>query len=115
MVAVPIGYDQPGTAARIAHHKVGEFIELDALTTERLRGLIEKVLHDPIYRARADYFRKVISKTRGLDVAADVIEQAFHKYQTNKPLSTFRSLVARGTKDNNGGLLPGEADRVHSY
>ena len=85
MVAIPIGYDQPGTAARIAHHGTGEFIELDELTTKRLRRLIEKVLQDPSYRERADYFQKVISKTRGLDVAADIIEQAFQKYQTEAP------------------------------
>jgi MGT family glycosyltransferase len=85
MVAIPIGYDQPGAAARIAHHGTGEFIEVDELTTGRLRGLIEKVLQDPSYHERACYFQKVISKTRGLDVAADVIEQAFQKYQTEVP------------------------------
>jgi zeaxanthin glucosyltransferase len=85
MLAIPIGYDQPGTAARIAHHGVGEFMELDELTTERLRGWIENVLQDPSYRERADYFRKVISKTRGLDMAADIIEQIFQKYQTEVP------------------------------
>jgi hypothetical protein len=52
---------------------------------ERLRGLIEKVLQDPSYRERADYFQKVISKTRGLDVAADIIKQALQKYQTEVP------------------------------
>jgi len=82
MVAIPIAYDQPGTAARIAYHGVGELVELDELTTEGLRGLIEKVLQDPSYRERAGYFRKVISKTRGLDVAANIIEQAFQKFQT---------------------------------
>jgi zeaxanthin glucosyltransferase len=81
MVAIPIGYDQPGIAARIAHHGTGEFIELDELTTKRLSGLIERGLQDPSYGERADYFRKVISKTRGLDVAADVIERAFGKGQ----------------------------------
>jgi len=83
MIAIPIGYDQPGTAARIAHHGTGEFLEVDELTTDRLKGLIEKVLQDPSYRERADYFQKVISKTRGLDVAADTIEQAFQKYKTD--------------------------------
>jgi zeaxanthin glucosyltransferase len=82
MVAIPIGYDQPGTAARIAHHGTGEFIEVDEITTDRLRGLIKKVLLDPSYHERADYFQMVISKTRGLDVAADIIEQAFEKCQT---------------------------------
>jgi MGT family glycosyltransferase len=85
MVAIPVGFDQPGIAARIAHHGTGEFIQLDELTTERLRGLIEKVLQDPSYRERAHYFQRVISKTRGLDVAADIIEQTFHKYQTEVP------------------------------
>jgi zeaxanthin glucosyltransferase len=81
MVAIPIGFDQPGTAARIAHHGTGEFIEVDELTSDRLRGLIEKVLQDPSYRERADDFQKVISETRGLDVAADAIEQAFQTQQ----------------------------------
>jgi len=83
MVAIPIGYDQPGAAARIAHHGTGEFIEVDDLTTDRLRYLIEKVLQDPSYRERAEYFQKVISKTRGLDVAADIVEQAFQKDVTD--------------------------------
>jgi len=88
MVAIPIGYDQPGAAARIAHHGTGEFIELDDLTTDRLRSLIEKVLQNPSYRERAQYFQKVISKTRGLDVAADIIELAFQKYQTEVPAAS---------------------------
>ena len=29
MVAIPVGYDQPGTAARIAHYGVGEFIRVE--------------------------------------------------------------------------------------
>jgi UDP-glucoronosyl and UDP-glucosyl transferase len=31
MVAIPIGFDQPGIAARIAYHGVGEFIEVEDL------------------------------------------------------------------------------------
>ena len=101
MVAIPIGYDQPGAAARIAHHGVGEFIELDDLTTKRLKALIEKVMQDPSYRERADYFQKVISKTRGLDVAADIIEKAFRKYQAEVPRDS-RS-VAPGKRKAAGG------------
>jgi hypothetical protein len=32
MVAIPIAYDQPGVSARIAHHGVGEFVDLDSLS-----------------------------------------------------------------------------------
>jgi len=77
MVAIPIGFDQPGVAARIAHHGVGEFMEVDDLTVEGLTTLIRKVLKDSRYRDRSQYFRRVIAEARGLDVAADVIERAF--------------------------------------
>jgi MGT family glycosyltransferase len=96
MVAIPIGYDQPGVAARIAYHGTGEFIEVDELTTDRLRGLIEKVLHDPSYRERAEYFRTVISKTRGLDLAAEIIEQAFQEYQIDNLANNDSELSHHG-------------------
>jgi zeaxanthin glucosyltransferase len=82
MVAIPIGFDQPGTAARIAYHRVGEFVEPGDLTVERLSELIQRVRKNPSYRLRARYFQKVIAQTRGLDVAAYAIEQAFKKNQS---------------------------------
>ena len=76
MVAIPIGFDQPGVAARIAHHQVGEFIEVDDLTSDRLGGLIQKVLSTPTYHQNAQRFKNIIAQRRGLDVAAEVIEHA---------------------------------------
>jgi zeaxanthin glucosyltransferase len=77
MVAIPIGYDQPGVASRIAYHGVGEFVEVEDLTVKRLSELIQRVRRDQTYSDNARYFKKVIAQTRGLDVAADVIERAF--------------------------------------
>jgi MGT family glycosyltransferase len=77
MVALPIGYDQPGVAARITHHGVGEFMEIENLTAGGLSALIETVLSDPAYRERCECFRTLIAETRGLDIAADVIERVF--------------------------------------
>ena len=77
MVAIPIGYDQPGVANRISYHGVGEFVEIDDLTAERLSELIAKVTSNPSYRDKARWFQKVLRKTRGLDVAADIIERVF--------------------------------------
>jgi MGT family glycosyltransferase len=81
IVAIPIGFDQPGVAARVAYHKVGEFVEIGDLTAERLAQLIQKVGQDPSYRDKARYFQKVIARTQGLDLAADVIERAFKTNQ----------------------------------
>ena len=77
MVAIPIAYDQPGVAARVAYHGVGEFLEIEDLAVERVQWLIQEVLENPRYREKARWFKKVIAQTRGLDVAADVIERAF--------------------------------------
>jgi zeaxanthin glucosyltransferase len=77
MVAIPIGYEQPGVAARIAHHGAGEFVEVGDLTVERLSELIQKVRTNPSYLERARHFQDVIAQTHGLDVAADLIERAF--------------------------------------
>jgi MGT family glycosyltransferase len=81
MVAIPIGFDQPGVAARIAYHGTGEFVEVGDLTVERLSSLVQKVLDNPNYREKARHFQKVIARTHGLDVAADAIDQAFRKHQ----------------------------------
>jgi zeaxanthin glucosyltransferase len=99
MVAIPIGFDQPGIAARIAYHGVGEFIEVEELTQERLSKLIQKVLKNHGYRDKARYFQKVIAETRGLDIAADVIEQAFSKNRsadkTKKPRKASRQSLVK--------------------
>jgi zeaxanthin glucosyltransferase len=80
-VVIPKGFDQPGVAARIAYHGVGEFVEVGDLTAERLSDVIQRVQANPSYRDRARYFRRVIARTHGLDLAADVIEHAVKKNQ----------------------------------
>jgi zeaxanthin glucosyltransferase len=77
MVAIPIGYDQPGVAARISYHGVGEFVEIGDLTPRNLSELILKVTTNPNYRDKARRFQRMIGKTRGLDIAADIIERVF--------------------------------------
>jgi zeaxanthin glucosyltransferase len=77
LVAIPIGYDQPGVAARIAYHGVGEFVNIGNLTARRLSELILKVTANRNYRDKARWFQKVIGETRGLDIAADIVERVF--------------------------------------
>src|SRR5258708_26112077 len=76
MVAIPIAFDQPGIAARIAYHGVGDFIEVEELTQERLSKLIQKVVKNRGYRGKARHFPKEIAEARGVDIAADGLEQA---------------------------------------
>jgi len=77
LVAIPIGYDQPGIANRISYHGVGEFVDIGDLTARRLSELIAKVTSNPSYRDKACWFQDVLRENRGLDVAADIIERVF--------------------------------------
>lgn len=81
MVAIPIGFDQPGVAGRIAYHGAGEFVDIGELTGERLSELVKTVLGNPSYREKARYFQKAIAETKGLELAAEIIERAFTKNQ----------------------------------
>jgi zeaxanthin glucosyltransferase len=81
MVAIPIGYDQPGVASRIGYHGVGEFLEIGNLTAGGLKEMVAKVSSNPSYRDKAQWFRRILKKTRGLDVAADIIERVFQVSQ----------------------------------
>jgi zeaxanthin glucosyltransferase len=91
MVAIPLGYDQFGLATRIVYHGVGESLGVNNLSVDGLHALMQKVLNTPSYRERAQYFKDIIARRRGLDVAAEVIEQAFQTSLANGPLEISRS------------------------
>jgi MGT family glycosyltransferase len=77
MVAIPVGFDQPGIAARIVYHGVGKSVPIASMNTESLSEAIQEVLGNPSYRDTVRRFQRTIVQTRGLDRAADVLERAF--------------------------------------
>jgi MGT family glycosyltransferase len=76
LVAIPLGNDQPGVAARIAYHQAGVVIPLRKLRVNRLRGAIDAVLRQEIYRSRARRLQAAIQEANGLEMATDVIENS---------------------------------------
>jgi zeaxanthin glucosyltransferase len=75
-IAIPVTYDQPGVAARIAHKKTGVVISLDKLTVDHLASVLSEVLTDATYRENARKMQKAIADANGLSVAADLIEES---------------------------------------
>lgn len=75
-VAVPITFDQPGVAARIAYSQTGVVTSLDKLTPDHLSDLLDEVLINSTYRANAQQLQWKIVEANGLSVAADVVEEA---------------------------------------
>ena len=81
-VAIPITFDQPGIAARIAHHKTGVVTSLDKLTATHLANLLGEVLSDATYRENARRIQKAIVNTNGLSLASDLVEQSLEATTT---------------------------------
>jgi zeaxanthin glucosyltransferase len=79
LVAIPVGFDQPGIAARIVYHGAGESVPVASMNREDLSRAIQKVLGNPSYRDVARRFQRTIAQTHGLDRAADVLERAFNE------------------------------------
>ena len=75
-LAIPIAYDQPGVAARIAQKQTGVVTSLDKLTADHLSTLLNEVLINVTYRDNACKLQKAIAEANGLSVAADLIEEA---------------------------------------
>ena len=76
LVAVPLGNDQPGVAARVKAHRAGVVVPLRRLNAARLRHAIEQVLGDPQYREAARRLQSAIRQLDGPGLAADLAEQA---------------------------------------
>lgn len=77
LVAMPVGNDQPGVAARIRHTETGVFTPFHRVTATDLRAMVDTVLSDPMYRRNALRMQNAIQQTNGLQLAADLVEQAF--------------------------------------
>jgi zeaxanthin glucosyltransferase len=75
-LAIPITYDQPGVAARIAQKQTGVVTSLDKLTADHLATLLNEVLNNASYRDNARRLQKAIAEANGLSVAADLVEKS---------------------------------------
>jgi zeaxanthin glucosyltransferase len=75
-LAIPVTFEQPGVAARIAAKKTGVTMSFADLTSEHLSTLLDEVLNSSTYRENARKFQKIIGKTNGLSMAADIVERA---------------------------------------
>ena len=83
-VAIPVTYDQPGVAARIAHRQTGVVTSLDKLSAHRLSTLLDEVLSNPSYRDNARKLQKAIAEADGLSIAADLVEESLGVRRSSK-------------------------------
>jgi zeaxanthin glucosyltransferase len=90
LLAIPVTNDQPGVASRIADQRTGAVASLDRLEPASLSGLMEEVLHRPVYLDKACSLQNAIAKRNGLSAAADLLEGAFGRPLRPKQLDRGR-------------------------
>ena len=95
-VAIPVTFDQPGIAARIAYHETGVVTSLDKLSATHLSTLLGEVLSDPTYRENACRIQKAIAKTNWLSAAADLIEHSLGVPTKTRPRRQMELVNVRG-------------------
>jgi len=78
LVALPLGNDQPGVAARVAAKGAGVVISRSRISIERLRAAVRAVLEEPKYRNAAcrvqAEMRQVDGPRRAVDIIEDVLK-----------------------------------------
>lgn len=79
MVAVPLGNDQPGVAARLKACGAGVVVSRHRLTPPRLRKAIRLVLEDRSYVEAARRLQEAIQQVDGPGRAAELIEEAVER------------------------------------
>lgn len=76
IVAVPIAFEQPGTAARLARIGARRVVPMRALTPARLAQALAAVIGEPGYRASARRLAEEMRAAGGAPVAAAAISAA---------------------------------------
>jgi len=75
MVAIPIGNDQPGVAARLAAKGAAIVLPRKKLTADKVEKAVRTVLEDDRYRRAATVLKESIGDADGAAVAAQLIEE----------------------------------------
>jgi len=88
LVAIPLGNDQPGVAARVKARGAGVVVPRRKLSVGRLRRAVRLVLNDPRYRARAQELGRAIRQIDGPAMAAEIIERSLRLSSVSRSAQT---------------------------
>jgi zeaxanthin glucosyltransferase len=75
VLAIPLGTDQYGVAARLVHAGAGERIQLKKLSAQRLEECLQRILSLPSYKQASEALRASLETAGGETRAANLIEQ----------------------------------------
>ncbi len=74
MVVFPITFDQPGAAARVQYHGLGEVGDIKKVTAETLHGMLNNVLSEPSLPARIASMSEIFKTAEAEQQGAKLLE-----------------------------------------
>jgi zeaxanthin glucosyltransferase len=75
LIVLPIAFDQPGVASRVAHHGAGLRLSRHFRLQHQLEHAILTLIDDPSYRERAAEIGRSVKTSGGLTRAVDLLEE----------------------------------------
>lgn len=76
ILALPIAFDQPGTASRVVHAGIGLKASPRFASSRQLAALLRRLLDEPRFGARLDALSTEVAASGGAVRAADLVEAA---------------------------------------
>jgi zeaxanthin glucosyltransferase len=81
MVAIPLAHDQPAIAARLERAGAAQVLPVMRLSAQRVRAAVRAVSEDPAYRNAAIALQRQIHATRGVERAAEILEESLLRHK----------------------------------
>jgi len=86
MIVIPLAYDQPAIAARLAHFGMAKVLRFKRLSAHKLRAALANVLSDSTYEQAAQKMQNKLRSIDGTRRAADIISVEMEGYAARQQL-----------------------------
>jgi zeaxanthin glucosyltransferase len=80
MIVIPMAYDQPAIAARLARLHIAKVLPIMRLSAARIRLAVTALLSDASYQRAAVAMQTALQRLSGSVEASDIIEDALERY-----------------------------------
>jgi len=80
MVVIPLAYDQPAVAARVARTGAGMVLPVMRISAGRIRNAIARVLTERRFCEASQEIQRKLRMIRGTEMAADLVETALERF-----------------------------------
>jgi len=96
MIVIPMAYDQPAIAARLARLHIAKVLPIMRLSSARIRSAVTALLSDRSYERAAVAMQSTLQSLRGSTEASDIIEDALEQYLDLQRINSAAELPNSG-------------------